>query len=361
MKKIILPLTLLTFTGITSISCNNNITEDSQPTSEVSSVKANKGINPVVSLPSKSLSYDESFISGKLVQSAQRSSVVSLTSDQMVVTAPSKTFIGGVYNSTTLDNLTYQPINYPVKPITVSYSFPSDYVVDEIDHPSMSSMRASIFKALNNANFSGLQTLSFDYNIKQFSYYSELKIAFGANVNIGGLLSIDISGSHNKVKRQTGIFTKFTQKNFTIDMDLPSNGNIFKNESDLNLAASNNPVYINSITYGRLGILSLESDYTYNETSFALKAALNAKVVNGTLSIDINSKKILEESDLSVYILGGKGSDAVQVVKGYEGFIQFIVNGGEFTKQDPGVPIQFSASHAGDNSVYYTTFTVNKD
>ncbi len=123
-----------------------------------------------------------------------------------------KTFIGGVYNSTTLDNLDYTPISYPLDPITVSYSFPSDFIVDTIERPSLSSMRASVFKAMRAANFSGEQSLAFDYNIKQFSYYSELKIAFGSNVNIGKIFSIDISGSNNKIKRTTGVFAKFTQK-----------------------------------------------------------------------------------------------------------------------------------------------------
>ncbi|MDQ0782785.1 thiol-activated cytolysin [Chryseobacterium sp. W4I1] len=356
MKRIILPITLLVLTGISSISCRQDINEEAQTVIE--GAKTSRGINPVVSLPSKYLNYDEVSVGGNKV--ASKTTTVTLNSDQMVVTSPNKTFIGGVYNSTTLDNLSYTPISYPVKPITVSYSFPSDFIVDTIEKPTLSSMRSSIFKAMQSANFSGQQSLAFDYNIKQFSYYSELKIAFGANVNIGSIFSIDISGSNNKVKKNTGIFAKFTQKNFTIDMDIPDNGNIFKNESDLDLAASKNPVYINSITYGRLGIISLESDYSYNETAFALKAALNAKMVNGSISIDVQSKKILEESDLKVYILGGIGSDAVQVVQGYTGFINFIVNGGQFTANAPGVPINFTAAHAGDNSVYYTTFTVEK-
>lgn len=363
MKKTFVPLVLAGLLCLSVTACNDDLnTEVSQEVQRESNQHlSGRGINPVVVLPSKNLSYDEVSVGGKTAGSAAKTSTVTLNSDQMVVTAPNKTFIGGVYNSTTLDNLSYTPINYLTKPVTVSYSFPSAYVVDVIQKPSLSAMRASVFKAMNDANFSGQQILSFDYNIKQFSYYSELKIAFGANVNIGGIFNIDISGSNNKVKKNTGIFAKFTQKNFTIDMDLPDNGNIFKNESDLGLAAPHNPVYINSITYGRLGVISLESDYSYNETAFALKAALNAKMVNGSLSIDVQSKKILEESDLTVYILGGVGSDAVQVVTGYEGFINFIVSGGQFTAQAPGVPIYFSAAHAGDNSVYYTTFTVEKD
>lgn len=328
-----------------------------------------------VTAQTQNLKYDEDYVSkeSKLIEenrnlhstnkSFSKSSKTSaksatLTSDEMVVTVPQKTFIGAVYNSTTLDDLSYSSINSKVEPITISYSFPTDFIVDTIERPSLSSMRGSVFKAMKAANFSGDQILSFDYNIKQFSYYSELKLAFGSNINIGKIFSIDISGSNNKIKKKTGIFAKFTQKNFTMDMDIPEDGNIFLTNSDLSTVLDKNPVYISSITYGRLGIISLVSDYSYDEVNFALKAALTAKVVNGTLNIDINSKKILDESDLSVYIVGGKGTDAVQVVTGFAGFSNFIVNGGQFTVQAPGVPIYFSASDASDNSIYYTNFTI---
>ena len=81
-----------------------------------------------------------------------------------------------------------------------------------------------------------------------------------------------------------------------------------------------------------MGIISIESNASYNEVNFALKAALTAGIVNGSLNIDSNSKKILEESDLSVYLVGG-GTDAVQVIKGFAGFSNFIVNGGQFTPE----------------------------
>lgn len=82
-----------------------------------------------------------------------------------------------------------------------------------------------------------------------------------------------------------------------------------------------------------MGIISIESNASYNEVNFALKAALTAGIVNGSLNIDSNSKKILEESDLSVYLVGGRGTDAVQVIKGFAGFSNFIVNGGQFTPE----------------------------
>ncbi|HFK5512762.1 TPA: thiol-activated cytolysin family protein [Elizabethkingia anophelis] len=386
MKKLLFPLSLLTLVVSTVISCREN--QDSEmATSKASPNNLANVNNPIVSVPSKKLSYDEVFISkesqlidknrqkafakiaslntpfsyqNSLNRSALSNTGSVIQNDQIVVTSPQKTFIGGVFNSKTIDNLDYSSISYPVKPITVSYSFPSDFVVDTIERPSLSSMRLSVFKALRAGNFSGEQSLAFDYSMKEYSYYSELKIAFGSNINVGNLFGIDISGEKNKVKAKTAIFAKFTQKNFTIDMDMPINGNIFLKESDLELAKAQNPIYISSITYGRLGIVSVESNYSYEKVTFALRAAFTAGIVNGSLQIDSESEKILKESNLKTFIVGGRGSDAVKVVEGFSEFSKFIINGGKFTADVPGVPIYFSASHASDNSVYFTTYTTNQ-
>ncbi len=63
-------MTLLALAGITSISCQNDINEEAQPTAETS--KSFKGINPVVSLPSKYLNYDEVSVGGKKIANTQK-------------------------------------------------------------------------------------------------------------------------------------------------------------------------------------------------------------------------------------------------------------------------------------------------
>ena len=58
-----------------------------------------------------------------------------------------------------------------VEPITISYSFPAKFVVDEIGRPSLSAMRQSIVNTMNNNGMSGKQLVSFSYDINQFTYY----------------------------------------------------------------------------------------------------------------------------------------------------------------------------------------------
>lgn len=59
---------------------------------------------------------------------------------------------------------------------------------------------------------------------------------------------------------------------------------------------------------------------------------------------------------MRLFVSGGIGQDVAQIVEGYDKFNEFIVNGGEFTKEVPGVPIFFTTNYAEDNSVFRTSF-----
>ena len=52
-------------------------------------------------------------------------------------------------------------------------------------------------KALNDEDFSGQQIEEFEYDLKQFSKYSEMKLAFGANVNIASVMKFESSAESN--------------------------------------------------------------------------------------------------------------------------------------------------------------------
>lgn len=147
-------------------------------------------------------------------------------------------------------------------------------------------------------------------------------------------------------------------KNFEGVIDYPDDGNIFANNN--NLSRFPNAVYINSITYGRMAIISIESDASYNEVKSAFKIALNQKKVNGTISMDAQAKKLLEEAEIRIWIRGGKGADVVKTVAGFDEFTNFIVNGGTFTKDVPGQPIFCTLNRVDDNSAFALQFDTKK-
>ena len=146
-------------------------------------------------------------------------------------------------------------------------------------------------------------------------------------------------------------------KNFDGVIDYPDDGNIFSDNTKLSRYP--NAVYVNSVTYGRMAIISIESDSSYNAVKSAFKMALNIKKVNGEISMDAKAKKLLEEADVRIWIRGGNGEDVVKTIKGFYEFTNFIVNGVTFTKDVPGRPIFCTVNRVDDNSAYALQFNTD--
>ena len=89
-----------------------------------------------------------------------------------------------------------------------------------------------------------------------------------------------MDAAKGKIAHKTGLIAKFIQKNFTVDMDIPLDGNLLLDNDAINLMEGFSPVYISSITYGRMGVITMESNYGYNEVRLAVKAAFAAVKVS---------------------------------------------------------------------------------
>lgn len=314
--------------------------------------KLQKYVPSPIELPTSSLKWDVSYHPSEFETTRaeiNHSNEMAVISDNV--------FVGAVYTAKSVEDLVYSWIPNDVKPINVAYTFPR-YFFDEIQRPSVSGMYRSLNKAIESPNFIGKQSLSFEYDYKEFSYYRELKLAFGANVNILGLFKLDASLSNQKIRSKSGLFARVVQKNFSVIMDYPIGGNIFKNESDLNAVLAKEPVYVNSIIFGRMAIIAIESNYEYNELKAAFQASLTAGKIGVELDISAEYKKILQDAQMKLLVSGGDNQQVAKILEGYNEFKNFIIEGGEFTKEVPGVPIFFTANYVQDNSVFNTSFVV---
>ena len=272
------------------------------------------------------------------------------SSSEMAVTIPD-IYIGAVYEGASINDLTFKAIEKALDPIEISYTFPR-YYIDSIENPSYSSMVESMNAAISSPYFSGKQIESFCAdNCRQFSNYSELKLAFGADVDIAKIFNLDESANSDKIKAKTGLCSRIVQKNFSIIMDYPYEGNVFANDDDLNAVASTDPVYVNSITYGHMAIVAIESETSFKSLKAAFRAAITADKIGGELNISPENKEILENSTIRVYI-----TDEAKTFNSIDKFRDFIASLGEFTAENPGRPIFFTANRVEDDSTFRTSF-----
>ena len=268
-------------------------------------------------------------------------------------------YLGSLLKGGSLEEQRFQRLTNELDPLYISYSFPAKIVGDIIEKPSLQSQRTSLSKIMNQEGMTRKQIVSFIYDMNQFTYYNELKLAFNCNIDVASVFNISTSVAQGKIRKKCGLVAKFIQKNFTVDLDLPADGCLLKNNNELSNVGPYDPVYISSITYERMGVMMFDSSYAYDSLRVAVKAAFDAKIINGKLELTSEQTKIISEADLKIAIISGDGSYSVKTVDGINGFKEFIIAGGEFSKDVPGDPIFYSASYLSDDSPFYAKFRVN--
>lgn len=127
-------------------------------------------------------------------------------------------------------------------------------------------------------------------------------------------------------------------------MDYPQ-GQIASIPTDL----INEAVYVNSITYGRLGILTIETNKAIHNAETIINGTFRKLFVSGSSSLTTTEQAFLDGCDFRVYLIGGNGSTSVEAFKGYSAFIQNI-NNETFRKSEPGSPLFCTFNHVKDNS-----------
>lgn len=269
----------------------------------------------------------------------------------------SKIWLGNVITRNSAMNSTFKPIDGFKKTIDVSTTLPGT-VPESINAPSYSRYNSFIQSQEKQGSFEQNQELSISE--EQFTSYNELKRAFGSNVNTNVLFwgsSKSSSYEEHKIQKSTGIYVKFYQKSFTASMDIsnPPYAMVEQNMMD-------SALYINSITYGHMGILALETNSNADYAKTTITSSFHKLFSHGSSSFSKEEKEFLDGCSFREIVIGGNSSSAVQCFTGYDGFISHIANS-TFSSNEPGVPIFCTFANVSDNSLAYMNFkyTIFKD
>ena len=263
-------------------------------------------------------------------------------------------WLGNILTKESIIDCVYKPLPFQKIPLTVSSTLPNGAPAT-IDNLTYSKYLKYIQNQVDKATFT--QNNEFNYTIEQFSSYNELKTAFGSNVSTGSLFwksNKTSEGYDYSVTKATGLYVKFYQTSFKAVLDYPSQGQIAAMPEDLKDQA----VYVNSITYGRLGILTIETNEAVDSAQNKLNSTFKKIFSSGTSFMTATEKAFLDGCVYKVYLIGGNGSTSVETFSGYDGFIQHIKKG-IFTKDEPGAPIFCTFNHVKDNSPVSVKFKYN--
>jgi thiol-activated cytolysin len=154
------------------------------------------------------------------------------------------------------------------------------------------------------------------------------------------------------------------QAYYTVDLDAPGEPSALF-DSTVRLADVQGklderrpPVYVSSVTYGRMVLFTFESQYSAEEMSAALDFAYSGGIdIRGDVSVTY--KDIISQSRITAFILGGDAGTAAQTIDSYDALIAFIKTGGNYSRQSPGAPIAYKLSYLKDNSPARMSFSTD--
>ncbi|HEX7097115.1 MAG TPA: thiol-activated cytolysin family protein, partial [Acidimicrobiales bacterium] len=178
--------------------------------------------------------------------------------------------------------------------------------------------------------------------------------------------SVKSSFSFSNQEVRSRYLVRYTQTYYTVDLDAPSTPSAVLDPlvtlADVKqyMDEQRPPVYVSSITYGRMVLFTFESEYSAEEMGAALEFAYSGGYdVSGQVSVTY--KDIISKSKITAFILGGDAGMAVQTIDSYDALIDFIKNGGNYTRESPGAPIAYKLNYLKDNSPARMSYTTSYD
>lgn len=253
-------------------------------------------------------------------------------------------WVGNVFTKQSVINGDCFPINVKKRPIRVISTLPESSP-GVIESPGHSYFHKYVKEQVRKSHFG--QSEEFFYSAEQFTSYDELKVAFGSNINTSSLFNSLQSNNNlegHKIKKATGLYIKFYQISHKVVMDYVD-GLL----ADVPSSLQDEAIYVNSVAFGRLGILTIETNSTIDVTKETMSRVFHKVFTTGSESLTSEERKFLDSGEYKLFLIAGDSKSSVQCFHGYTEFINHIKNG-RFSKKQPGVPIYCTFNHVKDNS-----------
>lgn len=264
-------------------------------------------------------------------------------------------FPGAIFEARSISDQKYIPIYVKNRnPITVSTTLSHSIYKPSsktILNPSKSKLEDYVKEMAIGGNFE--QNEKFMFQNRRFTFYDEIKSVFGSNINTKKLFSSKKESSteeNEKIIKSSGMYVKFYQASFTVNLDINPLSNELIKGSD-----NSEPVYINSVTYGRLGVIVFETDDTYDFAQTCINKEFNRIFYKKEETLTERERAFFENTEFKILIIGGDSDYTVQTVNGYGHFLNMIHNS-RFTETNFGVPISCTFAYANTHSMVETEF-----
>jgi hypothetical protein len=258
------------------------------------------------------------------------------------------------------------PFTLSRSPMTIRVGLPGIQEAGTVlvETPNWSSVDAGIGKALEWWNANAYQ----EGYVNPASQYSEAKTSFSskqASIELGlnaSWASNDVASQFNYETTSTKRVSmmSFKQVFYTVTMDYPDNpsdvfaDNITLAQVENAITSSVPPAYVHSVSYGRIIMFRMESNYEVSEVDFQGSFEYAAGKRSASGDVETKYKEILENSNITTIVIGGNAEVGASAVSAKNfGDLETIIKGKNavYSRDNPGVPISYTVRYLKDNTL----------
>ena len=197
------------------------------------------------------------------------------------------------------------------------------------------------------------------------SSYEEIEIksksAFDAQFKIGvGFAAAGLKakiGSGFKFKsgeEKKRYLIRFTETFYTVNINPDSKP--LMTDIPKEMLGGSMPVYVSSVSYGRMAYLFIETDKEWKDIKPHIDAVLKWKPNDVSVDVSAHIEKLNEMTSTNIVTIGGSGESATNLTQ----FRKDIVNGG-FSSGNPGQIIKYKLRFLHDNAPAYIKYAERYD
>ncbi|CAA7194246.1 thiol-activated cytolysin family protein [Chryseobacterium potabilaquae] len=253
------------------------------------------------------------------------------------------------------------PIEVKVDAFSSNSTVPSSKMIES---PTPGKVQIALSEIINGYYDSGTYFPA-NYSIDIQRTFSSKQLQMALNIGYTGMIGLDggftfgINFNKNKSYYAVTLKQKFFQVSVNSKTGLKGNDGWIKSsypqeQLDPYITPDNPPVYISTVTYGRLYTLVYESD----ESEAKIEQALNFAYKNPAASITTAQKleyaATLQNARVYVKQLGGSATAGLEasistLAGSFDAVRNFVTTGAEASKINPGYPIEYTAVNIKSN------------
>lgn len=195
--------------------------------------------------------------------------------------------------------------------------YPISISTDIVGGTSKDIQDPSRFSQINNAISQikmqrGIIAADINFSAREIHSVEELGFSLsGKYSNSLAGISASLDMNYGTKKESHYYMVDFTQKMFTVDVDLLTPALIFKDLKVLNTEH----LYVSRVTYGRRAIVIIKSKLDFSEFNLSVQANLNQFVHKGELKSSIKTLNNNTDFEIKALLYGGSPKGAIQSIE----------------------------------------------